>query len=120
MQKPLLEQTKKDEGIVMQLIKYATQEKLRGGFYTPSLIAKFILKWAVNGNKNFDVLEPSCGDGIFLEQIKENDFEYKSITAIEIDEDEAEKSSKIHLAKKRIINEDFLTYCNSTNDKFDL
>ena len=104
----------------MQLMKNASEAKLRGGFYTPPLIAKFILKWAVNGNNNYEVLEPSCGDGIFLDQIKENDFKYKSITAIEIDEDEAEKSSKIHLAKTRVINEDFLTYCNSTSDKFDL
>ncbi|KKP31780.1 MAG: Modification methyltransferase [Candidatus Woesebacteria bacterium GW2011_GWC2_31_9] len=120
MQKPLLEQTKKDEGIVMQLIKYATQEKLRGGFYTPSQIAKFILKWAVNGNENYDVLEPSCGDGVFLEQIKKNNFEYKSITAIEIEEDEAEKASKLYLEKTKVLNEDFLTYCNSTEDRFDL
>ena len=54
----------------MMLIKYASEEKLRGGFYTPNIIAKFILRWAVNGNKNYDILEPSCGDGVFLEEIK--------------------------------------------------
>ncbi len=51
----------------MQLIKEASKEKLRGGFYTPEPIASFILKWAFNGNKQFDILEPSCGDGVFLE-----------------------------------------------------
>jgi len=104
----------------MQLMKNASEAKLRGGFYTPPLIAKFILKWAVNGNKNYDVLEPSCGDGVFLEQIKEKGFEYKSITAIETDEDEVEKARKIHLPKTNVINEDFLTYCNSTRSEFDL
>ena len=49
-------------------------------------------KWVVpsqSSNKQYEVLEPSCGDGVFLEQIKENEFEYKSITAIEIDKTEA-------------------------------
>ena len=59
-------------------MKNASEAKLRGGFYTPPLIAKFILKWAVNGNKDYAILEPSCGDGIFLEQIKSSDFESKA------------------------------------------
>ena len=54
----------------MQLIKEATSEKLRGGFYTPEPIAAFILKWAFNGNKELDILEPSCGDGVFLKEIQ--------------------------------------------------
>ncbi len=34
----------------MKLIQDASEEKLRGGFYTPETIASFILRWAVNGN----------------------------------------------------------------------
>ena len=52
----------------MQLIKEATKEKLRGGFYTPPTIAKFILKWAFNGRNSPDVLEPSSGDGVFANE----------------------------------------------------
>ena len=52
----------------MKLIKNITSEKLRGGFYTPESIASFILKWGINGNSNYDILEPSCGDGVFLKQ----------------------------------------------------
>ena len=58
-------------------------------------IASFILKWAFNGNKQLDILEPSCGDGVFLEEIQKGGYEYNSITAIEFDEIEAEKSKKI-------------------------
>ena len=54
----------------MQLIKNTSEEKLRGGFYTPNPIASFILKWAFNGNPSMETLEPSCGDGVFLEEIK--------------------------------------------------
>ena len=66
----------------MRLIENATSEKLRGGFYTPKSISSFILKWAINGATGFDILEPSCGDGIFLEQLKENKHKYNTITAI--------------------------------------
>ncbi len=104
----------------MKLIQNISGEKLRGGFYTPSSIANFILRWAVNGNENFDILEPSCGDGIFLKEIKNNKFKYNSITAIEIDKEEANKSSKINLLNTKILNQDFYKYLNSTNDRFDL
>lgn len=104
----------------MQLIKEATDEKLRGGFYTPEPIAAFILKWAFNGNKELDILEPSCGDGVFLKEIQKKNYQYNSVTAIEFDEVEAEKSESIGLNKSTVINEDFHKYCINTEKKFDL
>jgi adenine-specific DNA-methyltransferase len=104
----------------MQLIKEATEEKLRGGFYTPEPIAAFILKWAFNGNTELDILEPSCGDGVFLKEIQKENYEYNSVTAIEFDEVEAEKSVAIGLNKSTVINEDFHKYCINTDRRFDL
>ncbi|MFI5137764.1 MAG: Eco57I restriction-modification methylase domain-containing protein, partial [Sphingobacteriales bacterium] len=104
----------------MKLISEATAEKLRGGFYTPEPIAAFILRWGVNGSTDYDILEPSCGDGVFLEQLKELNLKYKSLTAIELDEVEAEKSNQIPLENKQIINSDFHTYCNNTLQRFNL
>jgi len=105
----------------MELIKEASKEKLRGGFYTPEPIASFILKWAFNSNnKQSDILEPSCGDGVFLKGIKEGGFKYNSVTAIELDEVEAEKSKMIDLHKADIINTDFHDYCINTQKRFDL
>jgi adenine-specific DNA methylase len=104
----------------MRLINNASTDKLRGGYYTPRPIADFILKWAVNGNKNLNILEPSCGNGVFLEQIKCNNIAYNTITAIELDIGEAEKSSKIKLHDCKIINGDFHEYCNNTNSRFNL
>lgn len=43
----------------------AALRKARGAFFTPELIAKFIADWAVRG-ANDRVLEPSCGDAVFL------------------------------------------------------
>src|SRR5437870_444448 len=104
----------------MKLIKDASAEKLRGGFYTPEPIAEFIMRWGINGSHSLDILEPSCGDGVFIEQIKKHRLPYHSITAIEFDPIEAEKASRIALRNSHIINDDFHAYCNSTSQRFDL
>jgi adenine-specific DNA methylase len=104
----------------MKLITEASAEKLRGGFYTPEVIAEFVLRWGINGSNDFDILEPSCGDGVFLEQLKKHKLKFKSITAVELDEAEAKKADKIDLKNKQIINDDFHTYCNNTYKRFDL
>lgn len=104
----------------MKLITEASAEKLRGGFYTPEPIAEFVLRWGINGSTNFDILEPSCGDGVFLEQLAKHKFKYNTVTAVELDEVEAEKAEQIHLNHKEIINADFHTYCNNTHKRFDL
>ncbi|MBN8651779.1 MAG: class I SAM-dependent methyltransferase [Cytophagales bacterium] len=104
----------------MKLITEASAEKLRGGFYTPEKIAEFVLRWGINGITSSDILEPSCGDGVFLEQIYKNKFKYNSITAVELDEIEAEKANLIPLKNRQVINSDFHTYCNNTGQRFDL
>jgi adenine-specific DNA-methyltransferase len=104
----------------MKLIENASAEKLRGGFYTPEPIAAFILKWGINGSTNFDILEPSCGDGVFIEQIKENNHKFRFLTAIEFDEIEAIKAGNIRLKNKVIFNSDFHLFCNETTQQFDL
>lgn len=104
----------------MRLIENATAEKLRGGFYTPENIAAFILRWGINGDTNLDILEPSCGDGVFIEQLKEKKYQFNSVTAVEFDAVEAEKANKIKLEKKSVINQDFHLFCNQTTQKFDL
>lgn len=104
----------------MKLIKNETKQKLRGGFYTPDIIADFILKWGMIKKNKLDILEPSCGDGIFLKKIRKNNYKYNSITAIELDENEARKASKIKLKDKFVINTDFHIFCNETKKKYDL
>ena len=43
----------------------ATARKLRGAFFTPQLVAQFVVDWAVR-SANDRVLEPSCGEAAFL------------------------------------------------------
>jgi len=104
----------------MEIINNISNEKLRGGFYTPVHIVDFILRWAFNKSIVKDILEPSCGDGIFLKRIKYNKYKYKTITAIEINKNEALKASEISLKNKKVIVDDFHHFCNNTNITFDL
>lgn len=104
----------------MRLIKNATKEKLRGGFYTPEPIASFILKWAMEGEESLDILEPSCGDGVFLEQLKRGEYKYNSVTGVELEKEEAQKSKLIGLKNSKILNSDFHAFCLKTRKRYDL
>ena len=42
------------------------QDKLRGGYYTSSNVAAWLCAWAIRTRED-QVLEPSCGDGAFLD-----------------------------------------------------
>ena len=42
------------------------EDKLRGGYYTSSEVATWLCAWAIRSPKD-RVLEPSCGDGAFVE-----------------------------------------------------
>ena len=64
--------------------------KLRGGYYTPMDLACFLVKW-VSGINPKTILEPSCGDGVFLEALKTLDFR-GTVTALELDAMEAGKA----------------------------
>ena len=104
----------------MQLIKNATKQKLRGGFYSPKTISDFILRWAFNGNKHCDILEPSAGDGVFIESLVDGKYQYNSVTAIEIETEEANKIKKIPAKKLNVLEQDFHKYCNNTKDAYDI
>jgi adenine-specific DNA-methyltransferase len=45
-----------------------SEQKLRGGYYTPLDLATYIVRWTL-AKKPQHVLEPSCGDGVFIQAI---------------------------------------------------
>lgn len=104
----------------MELLKNITKKKLRGGFYTPSSIAAFILRWAFNGNESMDILEPSCGDGVFLEEVRKGGYSYNCVHAIELDKTEVQKAQLINLDNCTIENGEFHNFANQTEKRFDL
>ena len=104
----------------MQLIEEASEQKLRGAYYTPPAIASFILHWGINGSTDADILEPSCGDGVFLEQMAREQMAFHHVTAVEYEAIEAEKARAIGLHDSEIINSDFHRFCLDTEQRFSL
>ncbi|MFM8330360.1 MAG: hypothetical protein ACKN9T_01590, partial [Candidatus Methylumidiphilus sp.] len=54
----------------MNFIENESDQKLRGGYYTPLDLAVFITRWTLENNPS-SVLEPSCGDGVFIQALLE-------------------------------------------------
>ena len=44
----------------------AVSRKTRGAFFTPPAIADFLASWAVHGDPKARVLDPTCGEAVFL------------------------------------------------------
>ncbi len=85
------------------------QEKNKfGQYFTPKIVADFMVGLA-NINGDSKVLEPSCGEGVFLDLLQQKRFE--NVTAYEIDNDLATNFSNVHY-------ESFVTA--KINEKFDL
>jgi adenine-specific DNA-methyltransferase len=98
----------------MNFIKNESPTKLRGGYYTPPDIALFLTKWVFESNPRL-ILEPSCGDGIFLDAISQlNQGNVSRVLAVEKDSEEACKALQraigLRQLKTQIISEDFLEW----------
>lgn len=75
--------------------------KLRGGYYTPPTVARFLAEWAIR-DANDAVLEPSCGDGelalVAAQRLKAlSGPQSGSVTAVEFERTEAlVASARLH------------------------
>ncbi|MFP7254860.1 class I SAM-dependent methyltransferase [Terribacillus goriensis] len=109
----------------MKLMTNSTAQKLRGGYYTPEVLADFITHWAFHDGVKNKVLEPSCGDGSFIRSLTENyQDHFNSCLAVELLEEEADKVRAFTSDndKIKVINGDFFTEYNYKlrNERFDL
>ncbi len=76
----------------MNFIGNESAQKLRGGYYTPLDLAVYIARWTLEKCPK-TILEPSCGDGIFVQALSEAGFSQAiSFTGFEILESEAAKT----------------------------
>lgn len=101
----------------MKLKKDSTEQKLRGAYYTPLQLANAMVELFAAENIA-SVLEPSCGDGVFLDSMQEQRLlgQVKKFTAVELDAKEAAKvKGKYRLARNvEVINEDFFSFYNKS------
>jgi adenine-specific DNA-methyltransferase len=107
----------------------SSDQKLRGGYYTPHNIAVFLATWAVRSADD-DILEPSCGDGEIVEALTDALRVRKAfptqianqIQGVEFDADEAEKARarlrRLSVPSRDTIHTgDFFTWCNTLGVK---
>ncbi len=79
----------------MNFIRNESPTKLRGGYYTDPKLARFLVQWAVTGAAPA-VLEPSCGDGIFIDAIgAATHFGDASVVAFDTDAGELRKAAAV-------------------------
>lgn len=109
----------------MNLKENESAEKLRGGYYTPMDLAVFLSKWVAEKHPQ-SVLEPSCGDGVFIDALSTCLPSGSSVTAIEVNEQEAQKAKSkadsIDTLDVEVVPADFLEwYLNSRSngERFD-
>lgn len=102
-------------------------QKLRGGYYTPPEIAAFLTRWALAHHPQ-TVLEPSCGDGRFLQALAEqisqgNGAAPAFVDAVELLPQEAAKADQSGSALRQlstevnVINDDFFNWIEAVNGR---
>lgn len=94
-----------------------TEQKLRGGYYTPSAIADALAEWAIRDD-NMRVLEPSCGDGSLLSPVLRKLGSSGRLVALEVDRVEADKASKAADPRVEIVVTDAFTWFNKHGDEY--
>jgi adenine-specific DNA-methyltransferase len=79
-----------------------------GQYFTPKVVANFMIEMAEISN-NSSILEPSCGEGVFLDLLQQKG--YNNLTAFEIDQELAQEFDCVNY--KSFISAEF-------NEKYDL
>ena len=97
------------------------EDKLLGSYYTPFRTVRFMREYLQREHKIYGrVLEPSVGDGRFIDEF-EKEKNLQSFVAVELIEEKVR-----HLINKRyserikIVADDFLEFSEKTNEKYQL
>lgn len=93
-----------------------TSQKLRGGYYTPQNLADYVTKWVLSNDPKI-ILEPSCGDGVFIQAVANNNCNPDiELSCFELFEEEAAKALNCcqfnNLNNSTVIEGDFLVWAN--------
>lgn len=108
----------------MKLKKDTTDQKLRGAYYTPLQLSNAMVSFFMEDNIK-SILEPSCGDGVFIDSIIQKGLldDSINITAVEIEKLEAEKvKERYNNQNISVLNKDFFDFYKENYDemKYDL
>jgi len=100
-------------------MKKKREDKLSGSYYTPHNTVRFMIDYLLREQKSYQtILEPSAGDGRFLE-IFQTLPGITELTAVEIDKEKANDLHKRYPSVP-IVHGDFLHFAENTGEKFQL
>ncbi|MDD5833695.1 MAG: N-6 DNA methylase [Treponema berlinense] len=98
----------------MILKEHTTEQKLRGAYYTPLLLAEKIAEYFKDDFSLKTMFEPSCGDGVFFDALINKNLiqRFSQLYGIEIEKNEAKKLESRFLEYKnvKIQNTDFFDF----------
>lgn len=105
--------------------------KVEGAYYTPRYLSDYLVELSFknikkNENEIIKILEPSCGDGVFIKSLLNTNNIAKEIIGVEKNKNELDKVKKVvnsNISKNDnvcLYNIDFLDYILETKEKFDL
>ncbi len=104
-------------------------QKNNGVYYTPELLTSYIVQHSLKNlskKKELSLLEPSCGDGVFIEAISEglapNEKKLLSIECVEIDKtalDIAKSRACSNFKSRKFLNQNFFEFLNGKKKKYD-
>lgn len=92
-------------------------DKLTGSFYTPEELIKYMVKYALNKLHINRVLEPSVGDGRFINYLSKYNFQ---IDAVEIDNEKIIALQGKYNNQVTLICDDYINYSMSSQNQYDL
>lgn len=97
------------------------EDKLSGSYYTPIKTVRFMKEYLAREHKIYKrVLEPSVGDGRFID-VFEKEENIESIVAVELKEEKVTQlKNKGYSEQVEIIVDDFLSFSEKTNEKYQL
>jgi adenine-specific DNA methylase len=88
-------------------------DKLRGGYYTPDPLARFVAEWVAAAGPR--LLEPSCGDGAILEHLSR----HGNALGVELFPDEADKARTTAADAEVVVSDFFAWLTPSRHGAFD-
>lgn len=96
-------------------------DKLSGSYYTPYKTIQFMREYLTRENKIYGrVLEPSAGDGRFIDEFEKEE-RIEKIVAVELIEQKVRKlKNKGYSEQVELVFADFLEYAHKTSQKYNL
>ncbi len=82
-----------------------------GAYYTPEAVVRELVAWALHGDSDRHVLDPSCGDGRFL-------WNLKNAVGVDIDEGAVSAASS-RVGRAKVVQADFFEWAQHTDLRFD-